>query len=206
MCQQNSFICASTATWHRIRPWVLGTLYERFCQDSVVVSPQTVQGAEFLWICLCASCSHAVKNQMHVNSSEELYCCFSRHMERARENLEKHVLHGDNLNTNLQLQNSVVYIIWCKYNGNLFSALLHLWEFPHKYGMMFYFLSKVLETYCTAFFITIVGLSFFSHPEVSFSDWAFLFEEECWSGTEFSIDYFTMFAVCAPYCVFPCPC
>lgn len=34
--------------------------------------------------------------------------------------------------------------------------------------MKFYFLSKGVEMYCTVFFIIIVGLLFFSHPEVSF--------------------------------------
>ena len=62
---------------------------------------------------------------------------------------------------------------------------------------------KVVEMYYTVFFIIIVRLLFFSHLEVSFPQrTGFLFKEECWRNGDFSMDYFTMFAVCASYCVF----
>lgn len=68
------------------------------------------------------------------------------------------------------------------------------------------FFIKSVEMYCTVFFIIIVG-SLFSHilkfpfPERT----GFLFEEECWRSGDFSMDYFTMFAVCASYCVSTSP-
>lgn len=78
-----------------------------------------------------------------------------------------------------------------------FLLLLRLWEFPHKYGMKFYFLSEVLK--CIAlYFSLLLPSSYFRHaprfplPERT----ALLFEEKCWSSTAFSMDYITVFASC----------
>lgn len=64
----------------------------------------------------------------------------------------------------------------------------------------FIFKSKVVEMYCTVFFIIVARFSFLSRPEVSFSRENRVFvlffscEEEFWSSTEFSMDYFAVFA------------
>lgn len=49
---------------------------------------------------------------MHDNRSEELCCCFitTRRDSEARE-IWKNVLQGDNVNTSLKLQSSIVYIV-----------------------------------------------------------------------------------------------
>lgn len=69
----------------------------------------------------------------------------------------------------------------------------------------FIFKSKVVEMYCTVFFIIVARFSFLSRPEVSFSRESRVFvlffscEEEFWSSTEFSMDYFAVFAARASH-------
>lgn len=90
----------------------------------------------------------------------------------------------------------VIYFLLCCVYGN----------FTHKYGMKFYFLSKVLK--CIALYHYHCGIVFFFSHILKFpfpERTGFLFEEECWRSGEFSMDYFTMFAVCASYCVFTSP-
>lgn len=62
--------------------------------------------------CSCASCSHTINQRMHVNRSEELCCCFTTTWRNSRPGrIWKNVLLGDNVNTNLKLQSSIVYIV-----------------------------------------------------------------------------------------------
>lgn len=90
----------------------------------------------------------------------------------------------------------VIYFLLCCIYGNFLINME--WSFIF-YQKCWNVLHCIFHYYC--------GIVFFSHSEVSFS-WEnrVLFKEECWrSGRGFSIDYFTMFAVCAPYCVFTSP-
>lgn len=199
-CQQKpSFIRASAAMWHRVHPWVCCTsisanavLWFPHGQSEELNSPPEMF--------VCVSISHTVNQGMPVNRSVELCCCFTttrRETINPGESgkmcylvIKMWTLTWSYKAVKCTLYNvnrMVIYFLLCCVYGNFLIRM--------EWSFIFY--QKVLK--CIALYFSLLWDCFlFSHSEVSFS-----LEERgfIWRSREFSMDYFTTFAVSASYCV-----